>query len=101
MISTTLVEVMRRYSNPLAKCSDLGELIRSSLDCNTTVTETEPSGHPQIRLRRWQVEELLEAYKSGASIQGLAEHLNVHRVTIYAHLDRAGLGRPRIRKKSC
>jgi transposase len=42
----------------------------------------------QKRLRGVEVDELVAAYQTGDSIEGLAEHFGVHRTTVMAHLRR-------------
>ncbi|MGA1075327.1 MAG: hypothetical protein ACO307_09370 [Ilumatobacteraceae bacterium] len=51
------------------------------------------SNPPQRRLARADIDDLIEAYRAGATISRLAVELGVHRTTVAAHLDREGLPR--------
>jgi transposase-like protein len=43
--------------------------------------------------------DLIRRYRAGASIDGLARELDVHRSTLINHLDRAGVPRRRVPRK--
>ncbi|MGD0085244.1 MAG: hypothetical protein ABSD78_18955 [Acidimicrobiales bacterium] len=58
-------------------------------------TETEPPAQHQRRLRQDEVARLVEDYVSGASVDDLVVAHVVNRTTVYAHLDRNGIERPR------
>ena len=54
------------------------------------------SNPPQRRLSPTQIDDLVAAYKDGATINQLAANLGVHRTTIAKHLDRKGVPRQRL-----
>jgi DNA invertase Pin-like site-specific DNA recombinase len=86
---------MRRYSNPLGMASELGELLEPPPDRNTIETENQPPAQRQRRLRQDEVSLLVEDYCRGASVEELILAYGVNRSTVYAHLDRNGIQRPR------
>lgn len=92
------MEVMRCYSNPPGTPVDLGELLDAYSDRNTIETEIEPR-QAQRPLREADVARLVEDYVAGASIDELIAGYGVNRTTVYAHLDRHGVARPRRRGK--
>ena len=53
----------------------------------------------QRRLSSVEVDQLIDDYRVGASIDGLARRLGVHRTTVVHHLDRAGIARRRVVRK--
>lgn len=53
----------------------------------------------QRRLSAGEIEELIQRYREGASIDGLALQHDVHRTTVIHHLDRAGIARRRVVRK--
>ena len=56
--------------------------------------------HPvQHRLSEGQVDQMIHLYRDGASIDGLARRYEVHRTTVMAHLERAGIARRRVVRK--
>lgn len=50
---------------------------------------------PQRRLTPEQVDELVQAYRAGGTIKGLAVQFRIHHTTVMAHLDRRGVVRRR------
>ena len=50
----------------------------------------------QRRLSRAEIEQLIDHYRGGVSIDGLARLYEVHRTTVIHHLDRAGVARRRV-----
>ena len=50
----------------------------------------------QRHLSRREIDQLIDDYREGASIDGLARRLEVHRTTVIHHLDRAGIARRRV-----
>jgi hypothetical protein len=86
---------MRRYSNPPNKVSDLGELLAPSTHRNTIETENQPAAQRQRRLGQQDVALLVADYVGGASVEELILAYSVNRTTVYAHLDRNGIQRPR------
>ena len=57
------------------------------------------SNPAQHRLSEGQVDHLIRLYREGASIDGLASRYEVHRTTVMAHLERAGIARRRVVRK--
>jgi transposase-like protein len=53
----------------------------------------------QRRLPDAEILEVISRYREGASIDGLARRFEVHRTTIIANLDRAGVARRRLVRK--
>ena len=53
----------------------------------------------QRRLSRVEVDQLIDDYREGASIDGVARRYGIHRTTVIGHLDRAGIGRRRVDRK--
>ena len=51
------------------------------------------SNPAQRRLSPTNIDDLVEAYKAGATISQLAVEFNVHRTTVVGHLDRHGVPR--------
>ena len=51
------------------------------------------SNPPQRRLSPTDLDDLLEAYKAGATISQLAVEFSIHRTTVASHLDRHGVPR--------
>ena len=51
------------------------------------------SNPPQPRLSPTDLDDLLEAYKAGATINQLAVEFGIHRTTVAGHLDRHGVPR--------
>ena len=51
------------------------------------------SNPPQRRLSPTDLDDLLEAYKAGATINQLAVEFGIHRTTVAGHLDRHGVPR--------
>ena len=51
------------------------------------------SNPPQRRLSPTDIDDLVDAYRAGASISQLAAGFGVHRTTVAAHLDRHGVPR--------
>ncbi len=86
---------MRRYSNPPGMVADLGELLLPPTARKTIATETQPPAQHQRRLRQDEVARLVENYVSGASVDDLVVAHGINRTTVYAHLDRNGIERPR------
>lgn len=89
------VEVMRRYSNPPGSPGDLGEILTSPTRRNTIATESLLPAQQQRRLRQDEVALLIEDYVRGASVEELIGAFGVNRATVYAHLDRNAIHRPR------
>lgn len=85
---------MRRYSNPPGTPVDLGVLLDASLACNTIEIKIGPR-QPQRRLREADVARLVEDFVAGASVGDLITAYGVNRTTVYAHLDRNEIARPR------
>jgi len=86
---------MRRYSNPPGRGSELGELLARPTRRNTVETENQPPAQRQRRLRQDEVAHLVADYVRGASVEELIIAYGVNRTTVYAHLDRNGIQRPR------
>jgi DNA invertase Pin-like site-specific DNA recombinase len=86
---------MRRYSNPPGRASDLGTLLTPRTHRNTIETENQPPAQRQRRLRQDEVSLLVEDYCRGATVEELILAYGVNRTTVYAHLDRNGIHRPR------
>ena len=86
---------MRRYSNPPGMVADLGALLLPPTHRNTIETEIQPPAQHQRRLRQDEVARLVEDYVSGVSVDDLVVAHGVNRTTVYAHLDRGGIERPR------
>ena len=53
----------------------------------------------QRRLTGAEIAQLLDHYRGGVSIDGLARLYEVHRTTVIHHLDRAGIARRRVVRK--
>ena len=53
----------------------------------------------QRRLSRADIEQLIQLYRDGASIDELARRYEVHRTTVIHHLDQAGIARRRLVRK--
>lgn len=53
----------------------------------------------QRRLSQAEIEQLVDQYRAGASIEMLARRYEVHRTTVMAHLERAGIARRRVVRK--
>ena len=51
------------------------------------------SNPPQRRLSPTNIDDLIAAYRTGATINQLADKFGVHRTTVAAHLDRHGVPR--------
>ena len=51
------------------------------------------SNPPQRRLSPTDIDDLLEAYRAGATISQLAVEFSIHRTTVASHLDRHGVPR--------
>ena len=51
------------------------------------------SNPPQRRLSPTDLDDLLDAYRAGATISQLAVEFSIHRTTVTAHLDRHGIPR--------
>ena len=49
--------------------------------------------------RRAEIEQLIDRYREGASIDGLARRYKIHRTTVIHHLDQAGIIRRRVIRK--
>ena len=86
---------MRRYSNPPCRASNLGELLAPPTHRNTIEIDNQPPAERQRRLRQDEVSLLVEDYCRGASVEELILAYGVNRSTVYAHLDRNGIQRPR------
>jgi DNA invertase Pin-like site-specific DNA recombinase len=86
---------MRRYSNPPGTPGGLGELLTSPTRRNTIEREGLPPAQRQRRLRQDEVSLLVEDYCRGASVEELILAYGVNRTTVYGHLDRNGIERPR------
>jgi len=86
---------MRRYSKLPGRASELGELLKSPIHRNTTAIEKGPPAQCQRRLRQDEVALLLKDYVRGDSVEELIVAYGVNRTTVYAHLDRNGIQRPK------
>jgi DNA invertase Pin-like site-specific DNA recombinase len=75
--------------------ADLGALLLPPTHRNTIETEIQPPAQHQRRLRQDEVARLVEDYVSGVSVDDLVVAHGVNRTTVYAHLDRGGIERPR------
>jgi transposase-like protein len=53
----------------------------------------------QRRLSQAEIQQLIQLYSEGASIDGLAGRYGVHRTTVIHHLDQAGITRRRVVRK--
>ena len=53
----------------------------------------------QRRLSRAEIEQLIQLYREGLSIDGLARRYEVHRTTVIHHLDQEGTARRRVVRK--
>ena len=53
----------------------------------------------QRRLSEHNVDELVQAYVEGSSIDALARHFSVNRTTVISHLDQCGVPRRRMVRK--
>ncbi len=53
----------------------------------------------QRRLTGAEIEQLIQDYREGASIDGLARRYEIHRTTVIRHLDQAGIARRRVVRK--
>ena len=53
----------------------------------------------QRRLSRGEIDQLIDRYRRGESIDGLARRYAIHRTTVIHHLDRAGIARRRVVRK--
>lgn len=91
------MEVIRRYSN----CSDL---VLVMIDIVRRIEEYDQTDEPGLsptdgrvecrtsrRLRPAEVDELVAAYRSGATIRELAAQFGVHRATVGQHLAAQGV----------
>jgi hypothetical protein len=91
------VEVLRRYSN----CSGL---VRVMVDVGRRMDQNDQTDEPGIstsdgraeyrtaqRLGEAEVEELVAAYRSGATVRQLAGQFGIHRVTVGRHLAARGI----------
>jgi hypothetical protein len=85
------VELIGRYSN----LCDQGERIRDLVAMAPSGPKLAQAEHRQLqnRLTADQVEHLVTAYVSGATVKNLVEEFKVHRVTVFSLLDRAGVPR--------
>ena len=111
MILTTFVDLRGQLSNPL----DIAETLAAQgaeriggTSASVATTRIRPSGDhaegrreekgrlsnpPQRRLSPTDIDELLDAYRAGATINQLAVEFGIHRTTVTAHLDRHGVPR--------
>ena len=105
------VDLKGRLSNPLKIAETLVALGSEQIGASPGDVETtriRPSdGHtqgpreekgrlsnpPQRRLSPTDVDDLLEAYRAGATINQLAVEFSIHRTTVASHLDRHGVPR--------
>ncbi len=53
----------------------------------------------QRRLSQAEIDQLIDRYREGSSIDGLARRYEVHRTTVIHHLDQAGIARRRVVRK--
>ncbi len=60
------------------------------------LSATPPPAEPrqaQRRLRHGQIDDLVDAYLSGDTVNDLAQHFGINRTTVMAHLERRRVGR--------
>jgi DNA-binding CsgD family transcriptional regulator len=93
------VEVTRQLSNHNIR-SAIGRLYASvqeicTFDRSKLVADKPTPRRLQRRLSPSQVAELIRAYQSGTTLNGLAEHFRIHRSTVLNHLNRANTPRRR------
>ena len=109
--STPWVDLKGRLSNPLDLPESLAAQGSERIDGKSASVETtrirpsndyaegagEEKGRlsnpPQRRLSPACIDGLVEAYRAGATINGLAVELGIHRTTVAGHLDRKGVPR--------
>jgi len=90
---------MGRLSNPavdFARACDQGVRDlerRTDLDAGAARQPRQGSRQAQHRLRRGEVEQLIAAYVTGASVGELVARFKVNRTTVLAHLKRNGVPR--------
>ena len=85
------MELLRRYSNQTDVLSDLMTVL--SLPSETRDQDACPPRQKQRRLRELEQLELLEAYRAGDSVYGLADRFGIARQTVSAVLERHGVAR--------
>lgn len=56
-----------------------------------SVTQRNLPAQRQIRLTNSQIRDLIDHYKAGVSVVRLAEKFQIHKSTVSAHLERAGV----------
>jgi DNA-binding CsgD family transcriptional regulator len=88
------VEVLGSYSNP-SLISRIGIILASQTHHHASdrlsIISRNPARQAQVRLSADEIAELVAAYEAGATQQELATQFQIHRGTVAAHLDRAGI----------
>ncbi len=105
------MDLKGRLSNPLKIAETLaaqGSARIGGTSASVATTRIRPSGDhaegrreekgrlsnpPQRRLSPTDIDDLLEAYRAGATINQLAVEFGIHRTTVAGHLDRHGVPR--------
>jgi len=108
---------MGRLSNPLEAVAAIADQGRSELprtprgsEAPSIPTGTRRRARPfeetgrlsnpvQRRLSQPEIEQLTQLYRDGDSIDRLSDRYKVHRTTVMAHLERAGIARRRVVRK--
>lgn len=88
-----LVDLTGQLSNPRGPLDSLANKAQRAAQA---AAASPPPGSTarravQRRLRPHEVAELVEAYKAGATERGLGAKFGIHRTTVAAHLERAGV----------
>ena len=85
-----VVEVILAEPEPFVGVSS-ADNYTESVDLNNKGRLSNPPRQVQRRLKPDQIRELVEGYVAGELIDDLAERFLVHRVTVMAHVKRAGV----------
>jgi lambda repressor-like predicted transcriptional regulator len=89
----TAVDLTGHYSNPRVPLDYLADQAQRAIQSPlvTPISGTAPHPAVQGRLRPDEVAQLVEQYKAGATERELSARLGIHRSTVAAHLERAGV----------
>ncbi len=92
---SNLVEYLGRYRNPIYQGQRIQRLTKLTSEASSSASRELPP-RPYRRLRRLEsdkVVQLVESYRAGRTVHELSDEFGIHRDTVSAALERAGIDR--------